>query len=92
MRDEGITRLLVGVTFPGDPLPMPFEARWPASVGGAEVGYVTVAVYSPRLEMNIGYAMVGIDHAALGTRLEVAAPWGAAPAVVTEKPFIKPEK
>jgi aminomethyltransferase len=91
-RDQGISRLLVGVTFPSDPLTMPFETRWPVSVDGTEVGHVTVAVFSPRLKMNIGYAMVGIDYAGLGTTLDVAAPWGAATAVVTEKPFIKPEK
>jgi glycine cleavage system aminomethyltransferase T len=48
---------------------------------------VTVAVYSPRLRKNIGYALVSISHAALGTGLGIEAPWGAATAVVAEKPF-----
>ena len=51
-----------------------------------------MAVYSPRLEKTIGYAMVGADHSALGTQLEAHAPWGVATAAVAEKPFIKPTK
>jgi glycine cleavage system aminomethyltransferase T len=89
IRDEGITRKLVGIEIVGDPLPLPFEERWPVLVGGAQVGEVTVAVYSPRLEKNLGYAMVSIGHAALGTSLAVEAPWGTAAAVVAEKPFLR---
>jgi glycine cleavage system aminomethyltransferase T len=89
IRSEGVTRALIGVEILGDPLPGPFEARWPVTADGVTIGYVTVAVYSPRLAKNIGYAMVGIDYAALGTQFDVHAPWGAATAVVVEKPFIK---
>ncbi len=92
VHDQGITRKLVGVTILGAPLPVPFEARWPVSADGAEIGHLTVAVFSPRLEQNIGYAMVEIGHADLGTRFTVDAPWGPATATVVEKPFIKPEK
>jgi aminomethyltransferase len=48
---------------------------------------VTVAVYSPRLRKNLGYAMVNISHAALRTGLDIEAPWGTATAIVAEKPF-----
>ena len=75
-----------------NPLPEPFQARWPVKVDAHSIGEVTVAVYSPRLEKNIGFAMVEVAHAALGTRLDVQAPWGVAAAVVAEKPFIKPTK
>ena len=92
IREAGVSRSLVGVEIAGDPLPEPFQARWPVMVDGGAVGDVTVAVYSPRLEKNIGYAMVGVAHSALGTRLDVQAPWGVATATVAEKPFIKPTK
>jgi glycine cleavage system aminomethyltransferase T len=88
IRDEGVTRKLVGIQILGDPLSLPFEARWPVTAGGARIGEVTVAVYSPRLRQNIGYAMVSIGHAAVGTRLGIEAPWGTATAIVAEKPFI----
>lgn len=48
-----------------------------------------MAVYSPRLSKNIGYAMVSIDHTALGTSLAIEAPWGTSAAVVAEKPFLR---
>jgi glycine cleavage system aminomethyltransferase T len=92
IRDDGVTRKLVGIEMEGDPLPLPFERRWPVTAGGAHAGEVTVAVHSPRLRKNIGFAMVGIDHAALGTSLGIEAPWGPVRAVVAEKPFIRPPR
>ena len=89
IRDEGVQRSLVGVEILGEPLADPFEARWPVTAGGAAIGAVTVAVHSPRLGKNIGYAMVGAGHSAPGTRLEVHAPSGEMPAIVVEKPFLK---
>lgn len=89
VRREGVTRKLVGIRILGDPLPAPFDERWPVTAHGLRVGEVTVAVYSPRLETNIGYALVPIGDSAPGTYLNLAAPWGPATAVVTEKPFIK---
>ena len=64
-------------------------SAWPVIADGLRVGEVTVAVYSPRLEMNIGYAMVPVGDSAPGTHLNLTAPWGSATAVVTERPFIK---
>jgi glycine cleavage system aminomethyltransferase T len=92
IRDGGVTRKLVGIQILGDPLPLPFEARWPVTASGSHIGEVTVAVYSPRLDMNIGYAMVSIDHSALGASLDVEAPWGMTTAIVTKKPFLTSRK
>jgi aminomethyltransferase len=89
VRAAGIARKMVGIRLLGDPLATPFDERWPVTVDGVRTGDVTVAVFSPRLQMNIGYAMVRIGDSALGTRLSVAAPFGFITAVVTEMPFIK---
>jgi len=48
--------------------------------------------YSPRLEKNIGYALVGIDHAKIGTRLRVSTTKGVRSASVVKKPFVDPKK
>jgi aminomethyltransferase len=53
---------------------------------------VTSAIYSPRLQKNIGYAMVPVAYAALGTEFEVETPGGAARAVVVPMPFVDPGK
>jgi aminomethyltransferase len=60
--------------------------------GNEVVGQVTSAVYSPRLKKNIGYAMVPVAHAALGTKLMVNTPDGQRTATVVGMPFIDPKK
>ena len=53
---------------------------------------VTSACFSPRLERNIGYAMVPIALAELGTTLDVDAVSGRVAATVVPMPFIDPKK
>jgi len=91
IKAKGVTRKLVGVEIHADPLDLN-ETAWPVSVRGAIVGMVTSAVYSPRLKRNIGYAMVPVAHAAVGTELLVETPLGAAKATVVTMPFVDPKK
>jgi hypothetical protein len=42
---------------------------FPIYANGERIGSVTSACYSPRLEKNIGYAMVPIEFAEPGTEL-----------------------
>ncbi len=91
IRAEGVSRKLVGVEIAGDPLDLNMT-RWPVSVDGSEVGYITSAVYSPRLETNIGYAMVPIEHAEVATTLTATVPHGEVDITVVKKPFIDPKK
>ncbi|MGZ5139165.1 MAG: glycine cleavage T C-terminal barrel domain-containing protein, partial [Burkholderiales bacterium] len=65
---------------------------WPVRVRDQPVGQITSAVYSPRLTKNIGYAMLPIEHAALGTRISVDTPDGERNAIVVTMPFIDPTK
>ena len=88
---RGVDRKLVGVEIGGEALDLNMTA-WPVRDSDNEVGHVTSAVYSPRLEKNVGYAMVPIDLAAIDTELSVATPHGDAPARVVPKPFIDPKK
>ena len=71
IRDDGITQRLVGLEIDGAPLAGPYESFWPVRQGGAQVGTVTSAVYSPRLEKNIALCMMKIEHAGLGTEVAV---------------------
>ena len=65
---------------------------FPVHKDGSRIGKVTSACFSPRLEKNIGYAMVPIEQSELGTELEVERPEGKVSATVVEKPFIDPKK
>jgi glycine cleavage system aminomethyltransferase T len=89
---EGVSRKLVGVRIGGEPLRMWLQDFWPVVSDGVAVGRVTSASYSPRLEINMGYAWVPIELAAVGTRLSVESPGGALPAEVVPLPFLDPAK
>jgi aminomethyltransferase len=88
---EGVSRKLVGVEIDAPKLDLN-ETVWPVRVRDQRVGHITSAVYSPRLTKNIGYAMLPIEHAALGTRISVDTADGERNATVVTMPFIDPTK
>jgi glycine cleavage system aminomethyltransferase T len=90
IREEGVKQRIVGLEIDGDPLEMNATA-WPVSADGAS-GRVTSAVHSPRLEKNIGYGWLPIEHTELETRLTVETPEGDRDATVVALPFLDPEK
>jgi glycine cleavage system aminomethyltransferase T len=96
IKEEGPKRKLVGVEIGGEPLGSYNDGSmidvFPVHKDGSRIGKVTSACFSPRLEKNIGYAMVPIEQSELGTELEVERPEGTVSAVVVEKPFIDPKK
>jgi len=96
IKEEGISRKLVGVEIAGERLGSYIDNTmidvFPVFHGGERVGQVTSACYSPRLDKNIGFAMVPIELAELGTELEVETPAERTSGVVVERPFIDPKK
>jgi glycine cleavage system aminomethyltransferase T len=96
IKREGPKRKLVGVEIGGERLGAYNDGSmidfFPVKKDGSQIGRVTSACFSPRLEKNIGFAMVPIEFAELGTELEVERPDGTTSAVVVEKPFIDPKK
>ena len=91
MKAEGVKRRLVGIEIEGPPIEFNMT-RWPVHKEGETIGQVTSAIYSPRLKQNIGFAMVPVAHAALGSKLDVETPGGQARAVVVPMPFVDPGK
>jgi aminomethyltransferase len=91
IKDEGVSRKLVGVEIAGEKLDMNMT-RWPVRANGDPIGAITSAVYSPRLEKNIGFAMLPIEYAELGTALVAEVPSGEQPITVVQKPFVDPSK
>jgi glycine cleavage system aminomethyltransferase T len=92
IREKGVSRKLVGVEVPGEPLPVELTEPWPVVADGRTIGRVTDAIWSPRLERNIGYAWVPIELAEPGTRIHVEGPGGALDATVAALPFLDPAK
>jgi aminomethyltransferase len=89
---EGPRRKLVGVEIEGDRIEFNMT-KWPVRADGRTIGRVTSAIYSPGLQKNIGYAMVPIEHAGLGTTLIVELPESdERTARVVPRPFVDPAK
>jgi glycine cleavage system aminomethyltransferase T len=92
IQKAGVTRRIVGVELEGEPFPALNNVKWPAAHDGEDVGKVTSAIWSPRLERNIGYCWVPTALAAEGTKLDVETEWGRRRATVVAMPFVDPEK
>ncbi|WP_240776328.1 glycine cleavage T C-terminal barrel domain-containing protein [Nitrincola alkalilacustris] len=92
IRETGVSRKQVGLVIDGPALAGPNSRFWALEKDGKQVGKVTSAVFSPRLEQNIALAMVGVDFAALGTSFDVETPSGITTATVVDKPFFDPNK
>ena len=50
-----------------------------------------LGLLSPRLDKNIGFAMVRVEHSAELVELEVERPEGTVEAVVADRVFFKPD-
>ncbi len=96
IKRDGPTRKLAGVEIAGASLGAYNDGAmvdfFPVRHNGGHVGRVTSACHSPRLEKNIGYAMVPTELAELGTELEVEVDGESREASVVEMPFIDPKK
>jgi glycine cleavage system aminomethyltransferase T len=95
IREAGVDHRIVGVELDGDPFPALNFVKWPAyrsNGDGSWVGKVTSAIYSPRLQQNIGYCWVPLEHSEIGSQLRVASEWGDRTATVVQMPFVDPDK
>lgn len=91
IKEEGIRRKLVGLEIDGPPIEGSNTRYWPLLAGDAEVGQITSAVYSPRLERNIALALVSVDWAGKGAQLLAQCRAGDYLATVVDVPFIEPQ-
>src|SRR5216117_1374 len=91
IKDEGPKWKLVGIEIDGKPIEFNMT-KWTMIARGRPVGRVTSAIHSPRLKSNIGYAMLPVVHADMGTELIVEHPDGPRTATIVKKPFLDPGK
>jgi glycine cleavage system aminomethyltransferase T len=90
--DEGVRRKVVGVELGGDPMIGYHDDYLPVLDGGEQIGQVSSAFWSPRLEKNIGFALVPVEHSELDSKLTVGTARGEIGAVVVPRPFVDPKK
>jgi aminomethyltransferase len=92
IQSDGVKRSQVGLEISCSPLQHPNTTSWPILVNSKEVGYVTSAVYTPRLDKNIALAIMDIEFSAIDTIGEVKTSEGNYPVKVVQKPFYDPKK
>jgi aminomethyltransferase len=92
IKQEGVSQLFVGLEIEGKPFVGANEEYWPLTVDDQRIGTVTSAIHSPRLEKNIGLAMVAREHADIGTRMVVNMVGESRNCEVVPKPFYDPTK
>ena len=92
IKEEGVKRRQVGIVINCPPLENSNTSYWPIFIDSKEVGFVTSAIHSPRLDKNIAMAIVSIDYSSLNTTASVETPHGTYPVKVVEKPFYDPKK
>ncbi len=93
LKRTGVDRKLVGIEWSGEELRAELTWVWPVVQNGTQVGKVTDAVWSPKLERNIGYAWVPIDLATPGSKIEVESEHGETIIMTTAGiPFVDPKK
>jgi aminomethyltransferase len=94
IKAAGVKQKLVGVEIDGDSFPMLNTVKWPAhrAEGGAVIGKVTSAIYSPRLKKNIGYCWVPVELAKDGGKVKIDTEWGPRTGTIVPIPFVDPDK
>lgn len=92
LKARGVDRKLVGIEFEGDELRAELTWFWPVHKDGTEVGKVTDAIWSPKLNKNIGYVWVPIALAEPGTTVDVESESGHLVGTIATIPFIDPKK
>ncbi|MDH3712930.1 MAG: dimethylsulfoniopropionate demethylase [Gammaproteobacteria bacterium] len=90
IRRAGVRQKLVGLTMGEQRLPGN-QHWWPVlDTGDAVLGKVTSAVYSPRLQRYIGFAIIETGHAVPGKTVRVVSPHGEFPGLVGPASFETP--
>ena len=92
IKSRGVKRKQVGIIIDCDPLKGPNTTFWPIIKNGNQIGKITSAVYSPRLNQNIALGMIEIDHTEINTLFEIEILNNLYNARVVEKPFYDPNK
>ena len=92
IKSRGVKRKQVGIIIDCDPLKGPNTTFWPIIKNGNQIGKITSAVYSPRLNQNIALGMIEIDHTEINTLFEIEILNDLYNARVVEKPFYDPNK
>jgi aminomethyltransferase len=87
---DGVRRRMTGFVLDPDAGLLANEHHWPLEHAGREIGKITSAVHSPRLQQTIALGFISTDAAANDVRIDVRTPMGMVEARTAALPFIEP--
>ncbi len=74
IKRKGPSKKLIGAEIQGSPITVFNDEHWPVLIDGKTVGSMHALVYSPRLDKNICYVILDIEHAKSGQQLIISSP------------------
>ena len=86
---KGPEKKLIGAEIHGDPLTIFNAEHWPVFINNKNVGSMNAMVYSPRLNKNICYTILDIEHAKSGQEITISAPDSELKAVTVDLPWLE---
>ena len=86
---KGPTKKLMGAEIQGDPITIFNDEHWPVLIDGKTVGSMHALVYSPRLDKNISYTILDIEHAKSGQEIIISSSEKEFMATTVELPWFK---
>ena len=84
---RGPTKKLMGAEIKGDPIESSNEDYLPVLIDGKRVGTMTAMVFSPRLQKNIAYVFLDIEHAKVGQEILISNSHQSLKAEVVDLPW-----
>jgi len=84
---RGLTKKLMGAEIKGDPIENSNEDYLPVLIDGKRVGTMTAMVFSPRLQKNIAYVFLDIEHAKVGQEILISNSHQSLEAEVVDLPW-----
>ena len=79
----------MGAEIQGDPITIFNDEHWPILIDRKKVGTMNALVYSPRLDKNISYTILDIEHANSGQEIIISSPEKEFMATTVDLPWFK---
>ena len=86
---KGPAKKLMGAEIRSDPIKVFNEEHWPVSIDGKTVGSMNALAYSPRLDKNICYTILNIEHAKSGQEIIISSPEKELIATTVDLPWLE---
>jgi len=86
---KGPEKKLIGAEIHGDPITIFNAEHWPVFIDSKKVGSMNAMVYSPRLNKNICYTILDIEHANSGQEIIISTPDSELKAITVDLPWLE---